>query len=559
MSVSEPAPNPLPTRPGGTDAYHRGVTLTVPARAGTGGAVDDDAPAAAIADLPPHEPTGPGPAAVPGPLRGWSRRERLTGWYITVVVTALAAVTRFWGLDTPRGKQFDEVYYATEAQELLRYGYESDPGYMFIVHPSVGKWCIAISSWLFGNNETGWRVAPALAGTLAVLLTVRIARRMLRSNLLGGLAGLLLTMDGVSLVQSRVALLDIFLQLFVLAGFGALVVDRDQFRDRLARFLADGGDARAGVPALGPRPWRLLGGVLLGLACGVKWTGLSFLGLFAAMSLVWDLGALKSAGVRHRVPTALRRSWLGAVGSLGIAPVAAYLFTWLGWWAGENSWNRHWADTHPAHGLAAVLPRFVRSLINYHQQAYSFHEGLDSFHPYRSEPWSWLILGRPVLYTYHGTPTGADGHSTCGASSCVDSVLLIGTPIMWWAFTPVLLWLVWHWATTRDWRAATVLVAFVAGWAVWLQDPKRTMFLFYMTPLVPFLVLGLTLALGLLIGGARTPSLRLLWYRPNWRVLLAAGYLGLVVADFAWMWPLFTDVTISFHGWQGRIWFQSWI
>ena len=64
-------------------------------------------------------------------------------------------------------------------------------------------------------------------------------------------------------------------------------------------------------------------------------------------------------------------------------------------------------------------------------------------------------------------------------------MLLIGTPLLWWAFIPVLLWLAWHYLTTRDWRAAAVWVAFAAGWLVWFQDLKRTMFLFYMAPLRP--------------------------------------------------------------------------
>ena len=69
-------------------------------------------------------------------------------------------------------------------------------------------------------------------------------------------------------------------------------------------------------------------------------------------------------------------------------------------------------------------------------------------------------------------------------------MLLIGTPLMWWAFVPMLLWLAWHWITTRDWRAGAVWVAFLAGWLVWFQNLKRTMFLFYMAPLVPFLIIG---------------------------------------------------------------------
>ena len=100
------------------------------------------------------------------------------------------------------------------------------------------------------------------------------------------------------------------------------------------------------------------------------------------------------------------------------------------------------------------------------------------------------MLGRPVDFYYDGATHGVR------RGGCSREVLLIGTPLLWWAFVPMLLWLAWHWFTTRDWRAAAVWIAFVAGWLVWFQDLKRTMFLFYMAPLVPFLVIGLTLALG---------------------------------------------------------------
>ena len=500
---------------------------------------------------------------VPPPLRRWTGTDPTVGWFLTVLVTAVAAFTRFWRLDYTKGKQFDEVYYATEAQEILRYGYEHNPGYLFIVHPSVGKWAIALGSAVFGDNELGWRVAPAVAGTVSVFLLVRIARRMLRSNLFGALAGLLLTMDGVSLVQSRVALLDIFLQVFIIAGFGALVLDRDQFRHRLAVFVDDGGDPRNGVPALGPRPWRLVGGVMLGLACGVKWSGAYFLALFAVLSLAWDVGALRSAGARRPGRQALRRCWPGGALNLALGSIGAYLFTWLGWFVGENSFNRHWSDRVPATGLAKHVPGPLRDLINIHTNAYHFHVTLESYHPYKSTAWSWLILGRPVLYTYNQTPDGSSGRASCGAAKCVDEILLIGTPVMWFAFTPMLLWLVWFWATTRDWRAGSVLVAFVAGWAFWLQHPKRTAFLFYMTPLMPFLALGLALAIGVLVGPPRTMALRDVFggrtRAPDWRLLGAALLIGVIVADFVWMFPVFTDRTLTLTGWQLRMWFQSWV
>ena len=213
--------------------------------------------------------------------------------------------------------------------------------------------------------------------------------------------------------------------------------------------------------------------------------------------MLWDRAALKSAGVRRPWRNWARRSLLPGLGSLIAAPIGAYLMTYLGWFAGENSFNRHWADRNgpSAHlnlpfGIRVPfnwdwVPSPLRSLGWSHLDAYRFHQSLDSGHTYQSNPWSWLVLGRPVDFYYNGA------EKTCGAKACSREVLLIGTPLMWWAFVPMLLWLAWHWITTRDWRAGAVWVAFLAGWLVWFQNLKRTMFLFYMAPLVPFLIIGL--------------------------------------------------------------------
>jgi len=562
--------------------------------------LDEDVP------VEPPQPSRPVPAA----LAPWDDPNPRLGWLATLVITVLAGLTRFWALGFPPGKNlnpvdfknFDEVYYATEAQEILRYGYEDNRGYMFVVHPPLGKWLIAGSEWLVGAidgkhdatsylaNSVGWRLAPALFGCFGVIMVTRIVRRIMRSNLFGFIAGLLMSMEGLSLVLARTAILDIFLQTFVIAAFGALVLDRDQLRGRLARLIAEGADLADGVPSLGPRPWRLVAGVMCGLACAIKWTGLSFFVLFVLLSLVWDRAALKAAGVRRPTGAWFRRSVLFAPFSLVLAPIEDYLLTYLGWFVGENSWGRHWADTHgPSTHLHLFglrvpfwwgwVPDPIRSLGAYTLDAYRFHQQLDSPHSYGSKPWSWLVLGRPVDFYYNGSHFDSTAASPCGAHDCAREVLLIGTPLMWWAFVPMLLWLAWHWATTRDWRAAAVWVAFIAGWLVWFQNLDRTMFLFYMAPLVPFLIIGVTLALGTMLGPA-LPAVPVRDYddpdaepypteeeeryerarrRRAWGVGGIAVYLALVVADFAWMWPLFTGGLLTYEEWHLHMWLPSWV
>ena len=102
------------------------------------------------------------------------------------------------------------------------------------MQPEVGKLLIAAGEWLFGLNSFGWRFSSAVFGSLAILLMCRIARRMTRSTLLGCIAGLLMSLDGLEFVLSRTGILDIFLMFFVLAAFGCVLIDRDISRARLA-------------------------------------------------------------------------------------------------------------------------------------------------------------------------------------------------------------------------------------------------------------------------------------------------------------------------------------
>ena len=85
------------------------------------------------------------------------------------------------------------------------------------------------------------------------------ATRVTGSVFLGLLAGLLLSLDGLHLVLSRLALLDIVLAFFMLLGVHCVVADRQWFRDRVAR-AADGPVSKWG-PVWLHRPWLLAAGL----------------------------------------------------------------------------------------------------------------------------------------------------------------------------------------------------------------------------------------------------------------------------------------------------------
>ena len=319
---------------------------------------------------------------------------------------------------------FDEKHYAPQAWQMLHNrGVEDNPGYGLVVHPPVGKQLIAIGEAMFGYNGLGWRFTGAVLGTIMVALVVRIARRISRSTLVGAIAGLLVIADGVSFVVARTALLDGFLAFLVLAAFGALIVDRDQVRERMHVAHVEGRiDDTAWGPRLGVRWWRFGAGLLLGLACGTKWSGLYFVAFFAVMSLAFDIAARR----QYRVP----RPWLGTVRrdlfptayALLVIPLGVYLASYAPWFASETAIDRHEVGQSIGTKSNFPLPDAIRSLWHYTYNAYHFHAGLTNaagnYHPWESKPWAWPMSLRPVLYAIDQQNVPG-----CGAQSCVKAVM----------------------------------------------------------------------------------------------------------------------------------------
>ncbi|MFD8620902.1 dolichyl-phosphate-mannose--protein mannosyltransferase [Streptomyces sp. NPDC059513] len=519
------------------------------------------------------------------------RLVRWSGWGGPLLVTLVAGLLRFWKLDQPHAVIFDETYYAKDAWALVNQGYEgswpkdvdkqilndpssvpipTDPGY--VVHPPVGKWIIGFGEQLFGFTPFGWRFMVAVLGTLSVLLLCRIGRRLFRSTFLGCLAGLLLAVDGLHFVMSRTALLDLIVMFFVLAAFGCLVVDRDRARQRLAAALPvdeDGvlrPDARiAETLRLGLRPWRLTAGVMLGLAFATKWNGLYVLAAFGLMTVLWDVGARRTAGAAKPYPAVLRRDLLPAFVSTVPVAIVTYLVSWTGWIVTDKGYYRNWAATEGKGSSWSLLPDWLRSLWHYETQVYDFHVGLTSGHTYESNPWSWLVLGRPVSYFYE-EQTGCAASST---GKCAAEVLAIGTPLLWWLACFALAYVVWRWLFRRDWRAGAIACGVAAGWLPWFFYQERTIFLFYAVVFVPFLCLAVTMMLGAIVGPAAGRGTRAeLGLRANdptgerRRTLgaIAAGVLVLLIIwNFIYFWPLYTGTSIPEDLWRDRMWLDTWV
>jgi dolichyl-phosphate-mannose--protein O-mannosyl transferase len=516
--------------------------------------------------------------------------DRLTGWLVTITITALAGFLRLWNLGTPKEFAFDETYYAKDGWSLWRHGYaqnwvenaneaildgryaprlqNGDP--TMVVHPELGKWLIGAGEQVFGLDPFGWRIASAIVGTLMVLVLIRLVRRLTGSTLLGGVAGVLLCFDGLHFALSRLALLDIFVAFFLLCAVSCLVADRDWSRERLALAAAASGVENRWGPVSGLwwRPWRLAAGVMFGLAISCKWSAVIPLAAFGLLVVAWDAGARRSLGVRHWFWRAAVVDGLPAFGYLVVVASLIYVVSWTGWLMhadvfeaalARNNYGPYWGDytKQDPDGFFPSLFQGLRSLWHYHGAVFEFHSNglVDATHSYQSAPQGWLVMYRPVVVsTELDILPGTQGCAAPEGSKCIREMLLLGTPMLWWGGVVALLHACYAWLARRDWRYGVAVVGLVATWVPFFRYADRPIFSFYAITVLPFTIVAICLLLGRLLGTAEAPPGRRLAGS-----VVAGTFVVLVVLNFAWLWPIYTNELLTTEEWLDRVWFRSWI
>jgi dolichyl-phosphate-mannose--protein O-mannosyl transferase len=161
-----------------------------------------------------------------------------------------------------------------------------------------------------------------------------------------------MALDGLHLVMSRTALLDVFLSFFILLAFYLVIMDR---------------------------LW--LAGIVMGLALATKWS---------ALYVIAALGIYLLIRNRKILLTPIQ---------FGLVPLFVYLISWTGWFLSDNGWSRNYS----------INP--ITSWLHYHREMLNFHTGLTTEHSYEASAWNWLILGRPTSFFY-ATPKSC-GSDSC--------------------------------------------------------------------------------------------------------------------------------------------------
>jgi dolichyl-phosphate-mannose-protein mannosyltransferase len=438
-------------------------------------------------------------------------------WAGLAALFLLGLGLRLWGLGRFNSLVFDEIYYVRFAVDYLT----GQP--FFDAHPPLGKYLIALGIavvnplaerfGLAGNTEAGiwlspwsyrWMTAlagaclPPLSAALAYFLGVGLQRR--QRLLFSGLAGGLMLLEGMSLVESRLGLINLFWGVLGLAGQVCV--------------LAAGSSRR---PAL----WYGAAGVAFGGAIAVKWNGAGFL---LALYGLWGLSRL---GVFLGRPL-LTLQWLTLKRLLiycGGVPLLIYCLLWL-----------------------PHLQLTGDSLLGIHRLLWQAHQSMEAAeHPYCSAWYTWPLLLRPVAYYYRSTQVG-------GAEAVVNSVQGLGNPVLWWLSTAAVVVLVGQvFSRGRRGRveadpvAVFLLVNYGANWLPWMLVQRCTFLYHYLGALV-FSGVAIAYLLSGWLVHPRRDFRRLAW-----------GLLLLMVGAFVFWLPIYLGLPLSPEGVRWRWWLRSWI
>ena len=419
--------------------------------------------------------------------------------FLTVVLVILAAaVVRLPGLGYPAEEYFDEVYHAKTALEYLEGRTPTE-----WVHPPTAKLLIAVGVATFGYEPWAWRLAPAVAGMLLAAIFLLLARRVAPNGRGALLATGLLLLDGVFLVQSRVAMTNVFAVLFQILS--ALLLLRAGTQDRLS-------------------PGRMAGlGLALGLALSTRWTSLWAWGFLGLVFLV-----LRSRHILE-MPEGRARAGLREIALAGMAfvaiPVVVYFASYVPWLMQQEQT-----------ALGAI-----RAVIQEQVRVWSYHAQLSATHNYVSPWWSWPWLYRPTWYFWWSD------------DATVRGIVALGNPALWWASVPAVVWaLVTGWRD-RDPRRLFAGAGFCFLWVPWGLSPRTLNFSHYLFEALPYACLALGIFLDQVWDG-----------RFKWG---ARGYLILTCLLFLLFLPLYTAIPVPQALWAFRFplgggiwtWFPTWI
>lgn len=434
-----------------------------------------------------------------------------------------ALAFRFWGLERFNTLVFDEVYFAKFGHNYLT---QTE---FFDAHPPLGKYLIALGIAFKGFNTWGFRWINALIGATIPLILSGIAYQLCKRPSYALITAIIASLDGLLLVESRYALLNVHILFFGLLAHWLVLIA-----------LSHKGYQR--------NIWLAGAGASFGATIAVKWNGLGFLlGLYLLWVIVKVGRAWLGPGDNPKRGLPIQKlselSWLQLFVYLPAIALLIYSLLWI---------------PHLAQNPDFSFWQVHKEILGYHRRV-----GGGDVHPYCSAWYTWPLLLKPISYFYQVTQSNVEPLPVTGpplpqdAAKWIYSVYATGNPLLWW-FSTLAIFFILAWGGQTIWRTLFpkptgdhpninlsaeqvwiplyVGVNYLANFLPWIGVSRCT-FLYHYMPASMFSSLALA---WLVEDWLHSPDKRLLS-----AILLLVGLLSFII-----FLPLFLGLPLSPMQWQ---------
>ncbi len=347
----------------------------------------------------------------------------LAGWLIFSVCLGLLS----FHLGYPDQASFDEFHYVPASKYFL-----GTVEVRNLEHPPLGKMLIATGIKLFGDTPTGWRSMPVFFGALSMLgifLWILLIFGSLSWAYLG--AGLTF-FNQVFYVQSRIAMLDIFMFSFLIWAlyFLHLAIRKTNFR-----FL-------------------FLSSAFWGCAIATKWTAaIIWLMCFIVLAIYFFISKRHSPFFKKYSPYLL-------IGTITFVPAFTYFLSFMPYF------------------LKGDL--YAKNFFSQQWNMYLLQQNVsEQTHGYSSHWLSWPLMIRPIWYHFKQAGENFRG---------VD---MIGNPLIMWAGLIAMIYCAYDAIRNRNKRAQLIVALYSIFYFCWALIPRKLTFYYYYFPPATFLSFAL--------------------------------------------------------------------
>jgi dolichyl-phosphate-mannose--protein O-mannosyl transferase len=459
-------------------------------------------------------------------------------WIGLGLLTTFSLAIRFWGLDRFNTLVFDEVYFAK-----FGYNYVTHTPF-FDAHPPLGKYLIGLGIWLKGYHPWGYRWMNALFGAVIPLAITGLGYQLTHRYGFALIAGVLMALDGLLLVESRYGLINVYLLLFGILGQWFLL--RSAQRKGTLHWF-----------------WLTSASLSFGAAAAVKWNSLGFLlGLYflwGGLRLAdWRLTPSQASSPSTELPLVQLKT-VSPLKLFGYLPLIGGIFYSL---------------LLTPHLLMHAGSQFDYSFQELHSQMYGYHKRIESgpgVHPYCSVWYQWPLLLRPVSYFYQRAASLAEPMPVNGAqlpmeqTKVIYSVYAMGNPPLWWlttvAIAVVLSLALWQVITFLRNRSEPIGAGLSGDLPLCLYFAAG-----YLANLLPWLSISRCAFLYHYMPAYLFASFALAWLLSSWfsspersLQMMGGSLLLLCVGGLVFWLPIFLGLPLSPAQWQWRVFLPSWV